>query len=317
MKRLRTLVLGLCLLASFPLASVPAMAAEKLTVLLDWAVNPDHAPLILAQTQGYFAARGLDVELIAPSDPNDPPKLVAAGRADLAVTYQPQLILLVNQGLPLKRVATLIDTPLNCLAVLADGPVKSIADLKGKRVGYSVAGFEDALLNTMLATAGLTTADVQLINVNFALATSLAAGQVDAVIGAYRNFEIPEMALLGKPARIFPVEDHGVPSYDELIIVAAAGKTDDPRIAHFIEALEDGARFTINHPDEAWAAFVKAYPELDDELNRQAWGLTLSRFAASPAALDPNRFTRAATFLHKAGLIDKVEPPQTYAAFPR
>lgn len=312
MKRLRALILGLACLAA-----MPAAAADKLTVLLDWAVNPDHAPLILAKTQGYFAARGLEVELIAPSDPNDPPKLVAAGHADLAVTYQPQLILLVDQGLPLKRVATLIDTPLNCLAVLADGPIKSIADLKGRKIGYSVAGFEDALLSTMLATAGLTNADVQLINVNFALATSLAAGQVDAVIGAYRNFEIPEMALLGKPARIFPVEDHGVPSYDELIIVAGADKVDDPRIARFVAALEDGARYTINHPDEAWAAFIEAYPELNDELNRQAWALTLSRFAASPAALDPGRFTRAANFLHQAGLIAKVLPPQTYAAFPR
>jgi putative hydroxymethylpyrimidine transport system substrate-binding protein len=312
MKRLRALILGLACLAA-----MPAAAADKLTVLLDWAVNPDHAPLILAKTQGYFAARGLEVELIAPSDPNDPPKLVAAGHADLAVTYQPQLILLVDQGLPLKRVATLIDTPLNCLAVLADGPVKSIADLKGRKIGYSVAGFEDALLSTMLATAGLTNADVQLINVNFALATSLAAGQVDAVIGAYRNFEIPEMALLGKPARIFPVEDHGVPSYDELIIAAGADKADDPRIARFVAALEDGARYTINHPDEAWAAFIEAYPELNDELNRQAWALTLPRFAASPAALDPGRFTRAASFLHQAGLITKVSPPETYAAFPR
>ncbi|RJF82779.1 ABC transporter ATP-binding protein [Oleomonas cavernae] len=312
MKRLRALILGLACLAA-----TPAAAADKLTVLLDWAVNPDHAPLILAKTQGYFAARGLEVELIAPSDPNDPPKLVAAGQADLAVTYQPQLVLLVDQGLPLKRVATLIDTPLNCLAVLADGPVKSIADLKGRKIGYSVAGFEDALLNTMLATAGLTNADVQLVNVNFALATSLAAGQVDAVIGAYRNFEIPEMALLGKPARIFPVEDHGVPSYDELIIAAGADKADDPRIARFVAALEDGARYTINHPDEAWAAFIAAYPELNDELNRQAWALTLPRFAASPAALDPGRFTRAASFLHQAGLIAKVSPPQTYAAFPK
>lgn len=312
MKRLLALLVALS-----ALAALPARAADKLTVLLDWAVNPDHAPLILAKTQGFFEAQGLDVELIAPSDPNDPPKLVAAGKADLAVTYQPQLVLLVDQGLPLKRVATLIDTPLNCLAVLADGPVKTIADLKDRKIGYSVAGFEDALLETMLKSAGLTGQDVTMINVNFALATSLASGQVDAVIGAYRNFEIPEMALLGKPARIFPVEDHGVPTYDELIIVAAADKTADPRIARFVAALENGARYTINHPDDAWMAFVKAYPELDDELNRQAWALTLPRFAASPAALDPARFTRAATFLHEAGLIAKVLPPEAYAEFPK
>lgn len=310
MKRLVPLALA-CLL------SLPAAAADKLTVLLDWAVNPDHAALFAAQSQGFFAAQGLEVELIAPSDPNDPPKLVAAGKADLAVTYQPQLVLLVDAGLPLRRVATLVDTPLNSLAVLADGPVKTLADLKGRKIGYSVAGFEDALLQAMLKSAGLVPADVTLINVNFALATALASGQVDGVIGAFRNFEIPEMRLLGKPARIFAVEDHGVPAYDELIVVAAADKVDDPRIARFNAALEAGVTFTLNHPDAAWAAFVKDHPELNDDLNREAWALTLPRLAASPAALDPARFARIAAFLKDAGLITRAGNASDYAAMPR
>lgn len=310
MKRLAPL-LAVCLL------SLPAAAADKLTVLLDWAVNPDHAALFAAQSQGFFAAQGLEVELIAPSDPNDPPKLVAAGKADLAVTYQPQLVLLVEEGLPLRRVATLVDTPLSSLAVLADGPVKTLADLKGRRIGYSVAGFEDALLQAMLKSAGLGPTDVTLINVNFALATALASGQVDGVIGAFRNFEIPEMRLLGKPARIFAVEDHGVPAYDELIVVAAADKADDPRIARFNAALEAGVTFTLNHPDAAWAAFVKDHPELNDDLNREAWALTLPRLAASPAALDPGRFARIAAFLKDAGLIARAGGAGDYAATPR
>ena len=296
--------------------ALPAQAAEKLTVLLDWAVNPDHAALFAAKSQGYFAAEGLDVELIAPSDPNDPPKLVAAGKADLAVSYQPQLVLLVDAGMPLRRIGTLVDTPLNCLATLADGPVKSIADLKGRKVGYSVAGFEDALLGAMLKEAGLGLGDVELVNVNFALATALAAGQVDAVIGAFRNFEIPEMRLLGKPARIFGVEDHGVPAYDELILVAAADRTADPRLPRFLRALEKGTTYVLNHPDDAFAQFVKDHPELDDALNREAWGLTLPRLAASPAALDPARFTRIAEFLKAAGLIKAVLPVASYATLP-
>lgn len=296
--------------------ALPAMAADKMTVLLDWAVNPDHAALFAAQANGYFADEELEVELIAPSDPNDPPKLVAAGKADLAVTYQPQLVLLVDQGLPLRQVGTLVDTPLNCLAVLADGPIKSMADLKGLKVGYSVAGFEDALLKTMLADGGLTLDDVELINVNFALATALAAGQVDAVIGAYRNFEIPEMRLLGKPVRIFAVEDHGVPTYDELILAAAADKARDPRIRRFITALERGTTYVLNHPDEAFARFVADHPELDDELNREAWTLTLPRLAASPGAFDPLRMERAAAFLLKAGLIREAKPVSDYAAMP-
>ncbi len=115
---------------------------------------------------------------------------MAAGKADIAVSYQPQLHLQVNQGLPLKRIGTLIATPLNSLVVLQNGPVKTIADLKGRKIGYSIGGFEDTLLKVILEKHGLKLDDVTLVNVNFSLSPALLSGQVDAVIGAYRNFEL-------------------------------------------------------------------------------------------------------------------------------
>src|SRR5690606_32893133 len=155
------------------LLALPAAAQDRLTLILDWYVNPDHAPVILAQELGYFADQGLEVEIIAPADPTEPPKLVAAGQADLAISYQPQLHLQVHEGLPLIRVGTLIATPLNCLMVVADGPVQSLSDLKGKRIGYSVSGFETALMRGMLAHAGLTETDVGMVNVNWSLTPAL------------------------------------------------------------------------------------------------------------------------------------------------
>ena len=127
------------------LMTTPVFAAEKMTLLLDWFVNPDHAPIIVAREKGFFADQGLEVEVIAPADPSDPPKLVAAGKAELAISYQPQIHLQVAEGLPLIRVGTLVSTPLNCLLVLKDGPIKKISDLKGKKVGFSVAGVKEAL----------------------------------------------------------------------------------------------------------------------------------------------------------------------------
>ena len=229
--RLTTLavLLGLALAA-------PAAAAEKLTLMLDWFVNPDHAPIIVADAQGYFAAAGLEVEIVAPADPNDPPKLVAAGQADVAISYQPQLHIQVDRGLPLTRIGTLVATPLNSLVVLADGPVKAIADLKGRKVGFSVGGFEDALLGAMLGQHGLTLADVELVNVNFALSPALLSGQVDAVIGAFRNFELNQLALEGRPGRAFYPEEQGVPTYDELIFLANNAALDDPRLGRFLDA---------------------------------------------------------------------------------
>jgi len=290
-----------------------AVAADKLTVILDWFVNPDHATLIVAQEKRFFADAGLEVELIAPADPNDPPKLVAAGKADLAVGYQPQLHVQVAEGLPLVRIATLVATPLNALVVLEDGPVRSIADLKGRKVGFSVGGFEDTLLGAMLAKHGLGLDEVTLVNVNFSLSPSIISGQVDAVIGAFRNFELNQMDIVGKPGRAFYPEEEGVPLYDELIIVANRATLADSRLRRFVDALERAAQYLVNHPATGWDLFVKVHPNLDDELNRRAWRDTLPRFALRPAALDRGRYERMAAFLKDRGMIAEVTPIETYA----
>ena len=309
MSLFRTLAIAFAL----SLVTAPALAADRLTVMLDWFINPDHAPLYVALERGYFADQGLDVSFVQPSDPNDPPKLVAAGRADLAVSYQPQLHLQVAQGLPLRRIATLVATPLNSLVVLADGPIQSIADLKGKKVGFSVGGFEDALLGAMLEKYGLTLDDIDLINVNFSLSPSLMSGQVDAVIGAFRNFELNQMDILGRPGRAFFVEEEGVPGYDELILVAHADNLSDTRLPRFLAALEQGVQYLVNHPDESWQLFIKGRPDLDDELNRRAWAATLPRFALRPAALDRGRYARFAAFLKERGMLETVLPTESYA----
>ncbi|MFK8252518.1 ABC transporter substrate-binding protein [Ancylobacter terrae] len=295
------------------LALTPAAAADKLTVLLDWYVNPDHAPLIVAKEKGFFDAVGLDVTLVPPSDPAAPPRLVAAGQAEVAVSYQPSLYLSVKEGLPLVRFGTLVSTPLTALVALKDGPVKTLTDLKGKTIGFSVAGFEDALLGTMLKSAGLTPSDVTLVNVNFALTPALAAGKVDAVIGAYRNFELTQLKLEGKEGTAFFPEEHGVPAFDELIYITRKDLVADPRLPRFLAAVESATLYVLNHPQEAWGVFVKANPSLDDELNRTAWTDTLRRFAHAPAALDAGRYERFGAFMKEHGLIETTLPVSAYA----
>jgi putative hydroxymethylpyrimidine transport system substrate-binding protein len=289
-----------------------ANAADKLTVLLDWFVNPDHAPLVVAKAGGYFERTGLDVELIAPADPSAPPKLVAAGQGDVAVTYQPDLMLQLKEGLPLVRFGTLVETPLNSLVVLKDGPVKALADLKGKTVGYSVAGFEEVYLGALLKSAGLSADDVTLVNVNFNLTSSLMSGQVDAVVGAFRNFELTQLRIEGRGGVAFFPEEHGVPPYDELIYVTHSDLKDDPRMPRFLAAVEEATIFLTNHPEAALDMFVKAHPDLDDELNRRAFLDTLPRFAKRPAALDRGRYDRFAEFLKGEGLIETVPAVESY-----
>ncbi len=291
-----------------------AMAATKMTVLLDWFVNPDHAPLFVAKEKGFFKERGLDVEFIAPSNPNDPPKFVAAKKADIAVSYQHQNQLHVDQGLPLVRIATLIATPLNSLVVLKDGDIKSIADLKGKTIGYSVGGFETVLLEVMLEGAGLKLSDVKLINVNFSLSPSLFTGKADAVIGAFRNFELNQMVIYNRPGRSFFVEEFGIPAYDELILVAHKDNVKNENLRKFVNGVEAGMQYLVNHPDESWKLFVSnGRQELDDELNRRAWRDTLPRFALRPGALDKNRYRRFAEFLQKQKMVQSVPELEQWA----
>lgn len=284
--------------------SSSALAADKMTLLLDWFINPDHGPIIIAEQQGYFAEQNLQVEIVAPADPSDPPKLVAAGKADLAVSYQPHLHLQVHEGLPLIRVGTLIATPLNCLLVLEDGPINNIADLAGKKIGFSVAGVEEALLSTILKNNGLSLADIELINVNWSMSTALMSKQVDAVIGAYRNFELNQMQIEGVPGKCFYVEEQGVPAYDELIYVANSQQMDPAKIRRFLAATEKATQFMVNHPEQSWEIFSSTAKELQDELNKRAWHDTLPRFALRPMAFDAGRYTRMETFMSEAGLVE-------------
>jgi len=285
-----------------------AYAADKVTLILDWFVNPDHGPIIIAEENGYFADQGLDVEIIAPADPSDPPKLVAAGKADIAISYQPQLHLQIHEGLPLIRVGTLVSTPLNCLLVKDDGPIKSIADLKGKKIGFSVAGVEEAVLDAMFRPHGFGIDDVEMINVNWSLSPAVMSGQVDAVIGAFRNFELNQMEIEGVLGRCFYPEEEGLPAYDELIYVMKSDTLDKDVITRFLAATELAIQYMVNHPIESRDIFIGTSKELDDELNRRAWIDTLPRFALRPAALDAGRYARFESFLNDAGLIPSINP---------
>jgi putative hydroxymethylpyrimidine transport system substrate-binding protein len=296
------------LLIAVFMAANPAFAQDKMTLLLDWFINPDHGPIIVAEEKGFFADQNLEVEIVAPSDPADPPKLVAAGKADLAVSYQPSQHLQVAEGLPLMRVGTLVATPLNCLLVLEDGPIKTISDLKGKKVGFSVAGVEEALLTAILGRHDLGMSDIELVNVNWSLSPSLMSGQVSAVIGAYRNFELNQMEIEGIAGRCFYVEEEGVPTYDELIYVANKDTMDIDLIRRFLRATELATQYIVNHPVESWNVFKGYSVELDDELNAKAWLDTMARFALRPEALDEGRYVRFEKFLSDAGLVDGIRP---------
>jgi putative hydroxymethylpyrimidine transport system substrate-binding protein len=284
---------------------MPTLAAEKsLTLMLDWFVNPNHGPIIIAQQQGLFAEQGLTITIQEPADPSLPAKLVAANQTDLAISYQTSLTTDVAAGLPLIRAATLIATPLNTLMVLDNGKINSLADLKGKNVGIAISGNEEATVGTMLKTVNLGMDDINIINVGWALSSSLASGKVDAIWGGLRNFESNQLAIEGYQAKSFFPEEHGVPSYDELILVANSKSYDADAIKKFNLAVEKATAYIINHPQQAWTEFAAYSPDtLDNELNKRAWADTLSRFSLRPSAVDLARYDNLVKFMFEHKII--------------
>lgn len=289
--------------------SMMASAEDKaMTLMLDWFVNPNHGPVVIAQQKGYFKEEGLNVTIQEPADPSMPAKLVAANNIDLAISYQTSLTIDVAAGLPLIRSATLIATPLNTLMVLDNGKINSLADLKGKKIGIAIAGNEDATIGTMLNTEGVDFSEVKIINVGWALSSSLASGKVDAIWGGLRNFETNQLALEGYKAKSFFPEEHGVPSYDELVFVANAKTYDADTLKKFNHAIEKATQFIVNHPDESWKTFVSYAPDtLNNELNKRAWNDTLTRFALRPSAVDLERYNRFSEFMFEHKII-KTQP---------
>lgn len=305
------LALLLVLFATTSIATTPAKP-QKLTVILDWFPNPDHAPLVVAQELGYFKQQGLDVELIGPADPADPPKLVAAGKADIAVTYEPEFMQQVDRGLPLITIGALIDKPLNCLAALKDSNISNLSDLKGKRIGLSTSGISGTMLKVLLKKQGLQDNDVELINVHYNLTQALLSKKVDVVAGLMRNVEVPSLELTKHKVETFFPEESGIPTYSELIFVVNAKNQNDNRHRRFLHAVRQAVAWLDEHPKDGWKLFAKRYPEANNAVNREAWFATLPYFAEEPAAINQAEWARFSKFMVDNKLINKPQNMTNY-----
>ena len=287
---------------------------HKLTVVLDWFINPNHAPIFVAEQEGFFKQQGLQIKLIAPADASSGEKMVAANKADIVITYQPKLMRMVTQGLPLIRFATLIDKPLNCFVTLDDGAIQSIKDLKDKNIGQSTQNMNDStLLSTMLQNAGLTIKDINPIYVKFNLMSALLTKKIDGFSGGMRNVEPLAIELLGKHTKLFYPEEYGFPEYDELIFVTNKNKIHDLSLIKFVKALKLGVLYLKKNPHKAWQKFSRLHPALNNSLNKKIWFTTLKYFAIDPAKLERTKYEELAKFLWNKRSIKTIPKIETYA----
>jgi putative hydroxymethylpyrimidine transport system substrate-binding protein len=256
---------------------------KPFTVMLDWFPNADHAALYTAIARGYFRAVGLDVHPVIPAETAEPLKLLAAGKVDMAISYEPQLLLARDQGLRLVSVAALVQRPLTSIIALPGAHVSTVADLAGKTVGTAGIPYQSAELHTALQNAGVNPSSVREVNVGFNLVPAMLSGKVAATLGGFWNYEAVQLELLHKHPLTIPVNRAGVPPYEELIMVVREDEahTHGQDLRAFLQALMQGERAVRADPRAAAALLVKANPSLEPKLQLASIERTLP--AAVPA----------------------------------
>jgi putative hydroxymethylpyrimidine transport system substrate-binding protein len=257
---------------------------QKLTVMLDWFPNADHAGLYAAQASGEYQRAGLDVKFVTPSDAATPLKLLQAGRVDLAVSYQPDVLLARDQGADVVAVGALVQKPLTSLMSLGDKGITDPKQLAGKTVGTAGIPYQSAYLKTILDRAGVDPGSVKEVNVGFKLTGSMISKKVDATIGAFWNVEGVELEKAGRKPHILRMENLGVPTYDELVVAARQPDLDEAggsKVRRFMQATARGYAMVKADPAVGVDALLGADKSLDRDVTAATVKATIPVFFPS------------------------------------
>src|SRR5881296_740349 len=279
------------------------------TLALEWFLNPDHLPFVVAKEQGFFRDEGLDLSIVVPTVPEESLELVARGKADFGVGEQTNLIKARDQGSPLISIGPLLVHTVVCLMYLKDGPIKRLENLRQRRVGWPGLEIDLPILGTMLEAAGLTHADIQPVDVGFALTDALLSGKADAVFGAFVNYEQVEAELKGASVEFVSPTRYNVPDMYQLVVLTSERMVKQhPEIVRgFSRALARGLALVHEQADEALSLYNKANAMADPTLSARTFGATLPFF---PRELrqEPARWKGVHDWLHARGVIKKKLP---------
>jgi putative hydroxymethylpyrimidine transport system substrate-binding protein len=287
--------------------------AQPLSLTLDFYPNADHAGIYMAQKLGYFEEAGLDVSIETPSEPAAPLKLVAAGQSDLAISYEPEVALAREKGLDVAAIAALVNRPLTSLIWLGKSGIKGVGDLKGKTIATAGIPYQAAFLKTILSRVQLSPSAVKEVNVGFGLLPALLGGSAEAMLGGYSNVEGVDLRQRGKDPVVTPVDQLGVPTYDELVFVAGRKslEADPDKYRLFLAALQRGTEAAVKQPNAAAKAILEANDGLDPKLTEAQVEATLPLLGAPPQGqpygyMDPAEWSTFAGWMRDNGLIQSL-----------
>src|SRR6185295_18502810 len=290
-------------------ASRTRRRTRLVTLALEWFLNPDHLPLVVAKEAGYFREEGIQLSILVPTVPEESLELVAQGKADFGVGEQTNLIRARDEGWPLVSIGPLLTHTVVCLMYLKDGPIKRLADLRHRRVGWPGLAIDLPILNTMLESAGLTHADIIPVDVGFGLTDALLHGKADAVFGAFINYEQVEAEARGAAVEFVSPTEYQVPDLYQLVLMTSdAMVREHPELVRgFVRAYGRGLTYTHDHPEEALGLYLKAHALADATLSARTFHETLAFFPTSPRQ-DSDRWEAARDWLHGRGVIKKKVP---------
>jgi putative hydroxymethylpyrimidine transport system substrate-binding protein len=283
---------------------------KDVSLVLDWFPNADHAGIFMATSTGLDTRAGADITTSVPSDPTTTLTAVAAGKKDLAITYAPELLIARSKGVPVTAVGAIAQVPLNSIMARADSGITRPRDLEGKTVGIAGVPSDRALLDTVVAADGGDPSTVRTKIVGYSLAPSLAAGKVDAIIGAYWNIEGPDLRMKGVPVTVLKLDDYGVPKYDELVIVTSEDNLADAQRSAAIRAalagIAAGTDAAVKDVSGSVSALEKANPDIaKGPLPAQVRDTLPALIPEGSSALqmDPAQWDSLATWMREKGLI--------------
>ena len=263
-----------------PAADATPGAPDELTVMLDYFPNADHAGLYLAQGSGEYERAGLDVRLQPPPDPAAPLKLLQAGKVDLAISYQPELLLARDQGADLISVGALVQGPLTSIISLGKDPIQRPEQLRGKTIGTAGIPYQSAYLEAIAEEFGVDPGTVEEVNVGFGLTPAMLSGRVDATLGSFWNYEAVDLQRRGRDPQVLRVDDLGIPTYNELVIVAREDDLEENEtlIRRFLLATARGHEALRDDPAAGVDPLLAADKGLDRGLQEAVVRATLPVF---------------------------------------
>jgi len=302
---MKKVITGILILISL-IACSNQQEVTKVSLALDWYPNSNHAGIFYAKDLGLFSSANLEVEVYTPSDPSTILQTVGAGRDQFGISYQPDLLLARNEGVPVVAVSSIVRSPLNSIMTLGSSGISSPAQLKGRTIGYPGIPLNIGILESILDGQGLTMNDIELIDVGFDLVPALLSRRVDAVIGAFWSHESILIELEGKEVNILKFQDWGIPEYHELVLVTSEDylATNEDIVMEFIKAFNQGFESSVKDNEAAMDSLVKAFPEVNIELEKRGIKLLSPLWEESRSSKNLDSWNKFGDWMKSKGLIN-------------